>query len=172
VASGSRGVSPRLFSLRFYRVHPLACPTANRDDIASLWVQEVLVQEETKAVHSRDVQRSPAYASRFARWREQWATAGHTRAFALRLAPGGELVGGCELRMRDDGAANMSYWTLAPYRRRGLATRAVRIATGYGFDTLHVTQIELQIEPGNVASLGVARCAGFTEAGTIQMSAG
>jgi len=66
----------------------------------------------------------------------------------------------------------MSYWTFATYRRRGFATRAVRLAAGYGFDTLHVTQIELQIEPDNVASRGVARCAGFTEAGTIQMSPG
>lgn len=107
-----------------------------------------------------------------ARWREQWATAGPTRAFSLRLAPAGELIGGCELRIRDDGAAHMSYWTFATYRRRGFATRAVRLAAGYGFDTLHVTQIELQIKPDNVASRGVARCAGFTEAGTIQMSPG
>jgi RimJ/RimL family protein N-acetyltransferase len=106
------------------------------------------------------------------RWREQWATAGPTRALAVRLAPSGELVGGCELRLQDDASASMSYWIFAAYRRRGLATRAVRLATGYAFGSLGLTRIALEIEPDNMASRGVARRAGFTEAGTTRASPG
>jgi len=107
-----------------------------------------------------------------ARWRQDWAIGGPRRAFALRLVHGGELVGGCELRMREDASAGMSYWTLAAHRRRGLATRGVRLAIGYAFGTLGLTEIELEIEPDNLASRGVARRAGFTEVGTTQASPG
>jgi RimJ/RimL family protein N-acetyltransferase len=106
-----------------------------------------------------------------ARWREEWTT-GPTRAFAVRIAAGGELVGGCELRMKGDGTASMSYWTFAAYRRRGFAVRAVRLASSYAFGTYGLTQIELEIEPDNTASRGVARRAGFTEAGTTMASPG
>jgi hypothetical protein len=66
----------------------------------------------------------------------------------------------------------MSYWTLPVFRRRGLATRAVVLVTRYAFDTLGVTEVELETEPDNVASRGVAQRAGFVDAGTIWASPG
>src|SRR4051812_45065533 len=84
----------------------------------------------------------------------------------------GELVGGCELRLRPDGTASMSYWTFPQYRRRGLATRSVQLAAEYAFARLEVAEIELHIEPDNTGSLGVARGAGFTVAGTSEKSPG
>jgi len=62
----------------------------------------------------------------------------------------------------------MSYWTFPVFRRRGLATRAVVLVIRYAFDTLGVAEIEVEIEPDNVASRGVAERAGFTPAGTIK----
>jgi RimJ/RimL family protein N-acetyltransferase len=47
----------------------------------------------------------------FRRWAREWEADGPTRAFAARLASGGQLVGGCELRLRPDGTAEVSYWT-------------------------------------------------------------
>jgi RimJ/RimL family protein N-acetyltransferase len=105
-------------------------------------------------------------------WRAQWAIQGPTRCFALRLAGNGVLVGGCELRLQPDGKASMSYWTFPHYRRRGLATRAVQLAAEYAFVRLEVAEIELHVEPDNTASLGVARGAGFIEAGRSQQSPG
>jgi RimJ/RimL family protein N-acetyltransferase len=105
-----------------------------------------------------------------ARWHDQWSTQGPVRAIALRLADSEELVGGCELRIGDGGTASMSYWTFPVFRRCGLATRAVVLVTRYAFDTLSVTEIEVEIEPDNVASRGVAQRAGFTAAGTTRAS--
>src|SRR5438270_1890323 len=78
----------------------------------------------------------------------------------------GELVGGCELRLRPDGTASMSYWTFPQYRRRGLATRrSAQLAAEYAFARLEVAEIELHMEPDNTGSLGVARGAGFYRGG-------
>ena len=63
------------------------------------------------------------------RWQQQWHAGGQTRAFAAREAATRRLVGGCEIRLGEDGIAAMSYWTLPCHRRRGYATRAVRLAT-------------------------------------------
>jgi len=107
-----------------------------------------------------------------ARWRDQWLTQGPALAFALRLADSDELVGGCELRPGDGSTASLSYWTFPVFRRRGLATRAVVLVSRFAFDALGVTEIEVEIEPDNVASRGVAQRAGFVDAGTIRASPG
>jgi RimJ/RimL family protein N-acetyltransferase len=94
------------------------------------------------------------------RWQREWQREGRVRAWAVRAA--GELVGGCELRLRPDAMADLSYWTLAGHRRRGYATRAVRLVCGHAFEKMQVARIQLSIEPDNAASLAVARGAGFT----------
>ncbi|MDT7713964.1 MAG: hypothetical protein QOG46_2911, partial [Pseudonocardiales bacterium] len=37
----------------------------------------------------------------------------------------GTLLGGCQLRRQANGSAEVSYWTAAPHRGRGLAQRAL-----------------------------------------------
>jgi RimJ/RimL family protein N-acetyltransferase len=101
-------------------------------------------------------------------WREQWRTGGSTRGFAARSAETGELVGGCEIRLQGDGTARISYWTFPPFRRRGLATKAVRLVCDYAFTQLGVERIELHVEPDHAASRGVAERAGFTEEGVMR----
>ena len=100
------------------------------------------------------------------RWQEAWRGDGPTRAFALRT--GGELAGGCELRLRGDGVAEVSYWVFPPHRRRGLATRGLGLAAAFAFDTLGVERLELYVQPENEASRGVARGAGFVEEGLVR----
>jgi len=97
------------------------------------------------------------------RWQEQWRTGGATRAFALRDAATGKLLGGCELRLGGDGVAAMSYWVFPFARRHGYASRAVRLACRYAFAELDVKRIELHVAVDNAASRGVARSAGFDE---------
>lgn len=102
--------------------------------------------------------------------RNNWRDGAPRRAFAARDAVTRELVGGCELRLQGDGVAHMSWWTLAPYRRRGFAARAVRLATRYAFTHLGVERIEAYVESDNLGSRGVARSAGFAEEGILRRS--
>jgi RimJ/RimL family protein N-acetyltransferase len=106
------------------------------------------------------------------RWEGDWRTDGPTRAFALRLASTGELAGGCELRLQYPGLAHMSYGVFPQHRRRGFASRGVRLLSAYAFASLGVTRLELHVAADNVASRGVAHRAGFTEEGVIQAVGG
>ena len=45
------------------------------------------------------------------------------------------LGGGVELRVREDGRANVSYVVFPAFRRRGHATAAVELAVAWGIDT-------------------------------------
>ena len=97
------------------------------------------------------------------RWRQQWRTCGPTRAFAAREAATGTLIGGCEIRLGQHGIAAMSYWVFRDFRRRGYATRAVRLASDYAFAELGVNLLEVHIAATNTGSRGVARRAGFED---------
>jgi len=62
------------------------------------------------------------------RWHADWAADGPTRVFALREPRRRELAGGCEIRLRGDGLAEMSYWVFPTFRGRGYARRASELA--------------------------------------------
>ncbi len=102
------------------------------------------------------------------RWQEQWRSQGDTRAFALRECSSGELAGGCEIRLRESGRAEMSYWVFPPFRARGFARRGVQLLCEWAFAVLGVARIELYIEPDNEGSLRVARHVGFVEEGILR----
>lgn len=101
------------------------------------------------------------------RWEGDWHTGGATRAFAMRSAATRMLVGGCEVRLKSQGLAEVSYWVFPAHRRRGFSTRGARLLCEYTFRTLRVRRIELHVEADNAASRGVARKLGFHEAGLV-----
>jgi RimJ/RimL family protein N-acetyltransferase len=105
--------------------------------------------------HSREVIR---------RWDSE-RTAGTRFPFAVRSATTNELLGGCELRPTDPGFANLSYWTYAPHRRRGVASRAVRLACEIAFGELGVQGVEVVVNPKNAASRAVVEGNGFARSG-------
>lgn len=57
--------------------------------------------------------------------------------------------------------AELAYAIGAAHRRRGLATRAVRLMTDYTCRVLDVHQVLLRINPANTANVAVARACGF-----------
>lgn len=69
-------------------------------------------------------------------WRQQWRDRGSTRTFAVRRLDTGQLAGGCQLRLRDDGVGLVSYWTSAQHRGRGYASRALGLLCQYARDSL------------------------------------
>ena len=98
--------------------------------------------------------------------------AGWTRAreagqfvFAVRAHGKGELLGGCEIRLLGSHVANLSYWTVPRHRAHGVASRAVDLVCQIARAQLGVQQVEIVVDPDNVASRRVATRNGFREVG-------
>ena len=83
-----------------------------------------------------------------------------------RYPESGGLVGGCELRIRPDGTAEVSYWTHAAQRGRGHARNALALLVGYA-ESIGVTRLEAHAAADNRASRRVAESAAFSQAGTF-----
>jgi RimJ/RimL family protein N-acetyltransferase len=92
-----------------------------------------------------------------------WARGGPSFRFATRV--NGELVGGCEIRLREPRLATVSYWTFPAHRGRRYAQRAVRLACDWAFHELRLDCIEAHIEDDNRSSHAVAVGAGFESTG-------
>src|SRR3954453_131590 len=65
----------------------------------------------------------------------------------------------------DERVGEIGYWVAAPARGRGIATRAVRLASEWALRELGLETLELMTHEDNLASQGVARAAGFNETG-------
>jgi RimJ/RimL family protein N-acetyltransferase len=94
-------------------------------------------------------------------WSRSWREHGRVRHFGMWAVESGALVGGVELRERGEGAAYLSYQVFAPYRRKGYATRAVRLAVIHAEQALPVERLVIITDVGNVAAQGVALAADF-----------
>ncbi len=71
---------------------------------------------------------------------------------------GGEPLGEV---MLDLPTAIAGYVVGRAHRRRGLASRALRVITAYAHDAASLPVVSLQVATGNTASLGVAQHAGY-----------
>ena len=70
------------------------------------------------------------------------------------------------IRVDDDrNVAEIGYWVAKDARRRGIATRAVRLVSRWGAHDLGISRIELMTRVDNHASQGVATAAGFVARG-------
>jgi len=104
----------------------------------------------------------------FEGWAQDWADDGPTRALAVREAITGSLVGGFQLRLRENRMGEISYWTNAQHRRRGFAARAVRLGCAFAFDGLGLDRLEAYVEPDNVASRRTVESVGFVAEGLLR----
>jgi RimJ/RimL family protein N-acetyltransferase len=71
---------------------------------------------------------------------------------------------------QDEGIAEIGYWVAAAARGRGIATRAVRLATDWALGELGLRRLEIMTHEDNTASQGVARAAGYVETGELTVS--
>lgn len=62
----------------------------------------------------------------------------------------------------------IGYWIAVGARRRGTATRAVRLLSTWATTELQLQRLELMTHVDNVASQGVAERAGFTREGVLR----
>ena len=88
--------------------------------------------------------------------------------FLICRATDGRIVGTISLFMihrRSFQNAVVGYMVGAPYARRGYATEALELVVRFAFGKLKLHRIEANIQPDNVASLALARRAGFQREG-------
>jgi RimJ/RimL family protein N-acetyltransferase len=101
----------------------------------------------------------------FRHCQEQWEIAGPLRAFGIRVGVDEVLAGTVDLRFAAEGLTagqvNVAYGLYPSWRGRGLATRAVLLASQYAASEGGQEAV-IQVEPGNPASAAVAQRAGFT----------
>jgi RimJ/RimL family protein N-acetyltransferase len=68
------------------------------------------------------------------------------------------LLFGMDLGLKE---AELGYLVGAPFRRRGLASAALGLLSGYAHSALGLSRLLLRIDPANTASTAVARRCGF-----------
>ena len=89
-------------------------------------------------------------------------------AWYYAIAVDGVVVGQCGIKAREGEVAEISYWIRSDRTNEGLATRAIRAlcdaAAEHGFQTLII-----RCDEGNARSAAVARKAGFTHVGTVDL---
>jgi RimJ/RimL family protein N-acetyltransferase len=91
---------------------------------------------------------------------------GRTTGQRIQLAitgDGGKPLGEVLLFGVDAGLkeAELGYLVGAHHRRRGLASGALSLLSGYAHSTLQLNRLLLRIDPGNTASCAVARRCGY-----------
>lgn len=95
---------------------------------------------------------------------------GRELSLAIVSAGEGELLGAIGLSELDwdNRKAEIGYWVVRSARRRGVASRAVRMLSEWLLEELAFERVELMANPANAASQGVAERAGFTREGVLR----
>jgi RimJ/RimL family protein N-acetyltransferase len=127
------------------------------DDLIEL-LDEPDVARWTPMPSPFDVEAGIAYLKR--------AYQGRTSGQRIQLAittDGGKPLGEVLLFGVDAGfkEAELGYLVGAPHRRRGLASGALSLLSGYARSTLSLNRLLLRIDPDNAASCAVAQRCGF-----------
>jgi RimJ/RimL family protein N-acetyltransferase len=93
---------------------------------------------------------------------------GDALALAVTDAGDGALLGSIDIRMRGDARGEFGYVIADWARRRGVGTRALTMYSRWAFDELGLARLELLVQPGNDASLALARRVGFVREGLLR----
>jgi RimJ/RimL family protein N-acetyltransferase len=138
--------------LRYRRAADLgAIRAASHDPETRRWLDDPPMDDE-------------AEAASMARVAEAFQT-GRSAPLVIADAGTGQPVGLINVQFRDDRTATIAYSVFAAHRGQGVAPRAVRLAVGWAFADLGLSELRLEIDPGNLASVRVAQKCGFAPAG-------
>jgi RimJ/RimL family protein N-acetyltransferase len=100
------------------------------------------------------------------RTRREWADGAAKATFLCEW--NGEPVGSVDVRRAEHGVGVLSWAIYAPYREKGLASRAVRLLIRFAFDELGLERVEAHVNPLNRPSLRVAHRAGLRREGLMR----
>ena len=90
------------------------------------------------------------------------------RGFLVVLRKSGELVGSINLGHITHGplrSAFVGYYAFVPHARKGLMREGMLLVLNHAFRRLKLHRIEANIQPGNRASIRLARSCGFLREG-------
>lgn len=105
-------------------------------------------------------------ADEFVALTQRWWREDATAAFAIEVD--GRYAGSIDLRLEEGAWAEVGY-VVSPWARgRGVMTRALRLALGWGFDELGLAGVRWEARVGNEASRRVAQRCGFALEGTVR----
>jgi len=139
-------------SLRYRRASDLdAISAASHDAEARRWLTDPPMDAEARAASLERV--AEAFRS------------GRSAPLVIADSVTDQPVGLINLQFRDDRVATIAYSVFPGHRGQGAAPRAVRLMTGWAFAELALSELLLEIDQGNLASLRVAEKCGFRPAG-------
>jgi [ribosomal protein S5]-alanine N-acetyltransferase len=102
----------------------------------------------------------------------QWGRLDRGEGVSLALADAAtnEAVGLIVLMLhpRRPGVAETGYWVIPRARGRGLATRAIRLASAWALSDVGLSRVEAHVEPENAASQRALLAAGFRAEGVLR----
>jgi RimJ/RimL family protein N-acetyltransferase len=93
---------------------------------------------------------------------------GHALPLAIVSAGSGELLGAIEVGGRGDGIGEIGYWVAPWARRRGVASAALTLLSGWAIGHLGMERLQLKADVRNHASQGVALRAGYRREGVLR----
>jgi len=104
--------------------------------------------------------------------RLDWSSSDHASWVIASRDDPATVLGATSLHHVDFDQLNseVGYWIVAEFRGRGLGTRALTLASRFGFEQLGMRRIHLFHAVGNIASCRVATRAGFLLEGTHRES--
>jgi RimJ/RimL family protein N-acetyltransferase len=79
-----------------------------------------------------------------------------------------ELVGNIAVHLGDDGRGEFGYAVAARARRRGVASRALRLYARWAFEELGLARLEVHTRPANAVSIALAERVGFKREGVLR----
>jgi [ribosomal protein S5]-alanine N-acetyltransferase len=72
------------------------------------------------------------------------------------------------MRSEGDGRFEVGYWVRRERRRRGIASRALRLISAWALGDLGAARVQLHTDVENVPSQRVAENAGYTREGVLR----
>lgn len=138
--------------LRYRQVADLdAIRAASHDPDTRRWLNDPPMDDEARAASMARV--ADAFQS------------GRAAPLVIADQATGQAIGLINVQFRDDRVATIAYSVFPGHRGQGVAPRAVRLAVDWAFSQLGLSELLLEIDPGNLASVRVAEKCGFTPAG-------
>jgi RimJ/RimL family protein N-acetyltransferase len=133
------------------------------DDV-DLWTRWLADADTTRYLYGRG-ERPPSPPTRTALldWGRRMLADPHRIAFGLEDAQSGQVIGNARLTPMGSRRARFSIVIGEPgHRGRGLGTEATRLVCDYGFRSLRLREIVLDVDRRNVPAVAAYRRAGFT----------